>query len=197
MRAPARRGFTLIELMISMLLLSVVLGAVVSVVLGMQRSYIRQRQVAGSDDALRAAESTLLTVLRSAGANPKGTISSGANPQLSVNPLSHATFDNVRTVADFNPADGDTNDPLEDVTVSVANDTMYVRWQAGGATSPVAYGIRSLLFEYFASNGVALTTATQAGMATRVKITMDAVSHTRPVTLTRREQLWLYLRNRR
>lgn len=196
MRARARRGFTLVELMLSMLLLSVVLGAVVSVVLTMQRSYIRQRQVAGSDDALRAAESTLLTVLRSAGANP--LMMTGASiPQLAADPLGHGTFDNVRAVADFNPADGDTNDPLEDVTVSVASDTMFVRWQAGGSTDAVAYGIRSLLFEYYASNGVALTTASQASMATRVKITMTAISHTRPVTLTRREQLWLYLRNRR
>jgi prepilin-type N-terminal cleavage/methylation domain-containing protein len=197
MRTPTRRGFTLIELMISMLLLSIVLTAVVSVVLTMQKSYVRQRQVAGADDALRSAESTLLTVLRSAGANPKGTISAGTSPQLVVDPLSHGAFDNVRAVADYNPTDGDTNDPLEDVTVSVSNDTMYVRWQAGGSTDPVAYGIRSLLFEYYASNGVALTTSSQAALATRVKITMTAISHTRPVSLTRREQLWLYLRNRR
>lgn len=193
MRSSVRRGFTLIELMISMLLLSIVLGAVVSVVVTMQRSYLRQRQVAGSDDALRAAESTLLNVMRSAGANPYAI----TGPRLSADPLGHGVFDNVRTVADFNPADGDTNDPLEDVTVSVANDTMYVRWQAGAATQPAAYGIRSLLFEYYASNGVALTTVSQAGLATRVKITLTAISHTRPVTLTRREQLWLYLRNRR
>lgn len=197
MRAKTRSGFTLIELMISMLLLSVVLGAVTSVVLSMQKSYIRQRQVAGSDDALRSAETTLLSVLRSAGANPLTIAGSSSSPQLQANPLGHTTFDNVRAVADFNPADGDTTDPLEDVTVSVANDTLYVRWQAGGATEPAAYGIRSLLFEYYASNGVALTTASQASMATRVKITMTAISHTRPVTLTRREQLWLYLRNRR
>jgi prepilin-type N-terminal cleavage/methylation domain-containing protein len=193
MRPRARRGFTLIELMISMLLLTIVLGAVVSVVLSMQKSYVRQRQVAGSDDALRAAESTLLSALRSAGANPYSI----TGPALQVDPLSHGTFDNVRAIADFNPADGDTNDPLEDVTVSVANDTMYVRWQAGATTDAVAYGIRSLLFEYYASNGVALTTVSQASMATRVKITMTAISHTRPVVLTRREQLWLYLRNRR
>jgi prepilin-type N-terminal cleavage/methylation domain-containing protein len=193
MKRRARGGFTLIELMISMLLLSIVLGAVVSVVLTMQKSYVRQRQVAGSDDALRAAETALLGVLRSAGANPYAI----TGPALYANPLSHGTFDNVRAVADFNPADGDVNDPLEDVTVSVANDTMYVRWTVGGTTDPVAYGIRSLLFEYYASNGVALTTASQAAMATRVKITMTAISHTRPVSLTRREQLWLYLRNRR
>lgn len=193
MRSRARGGFTLIEMMISMLLLFIVLGAVVGVVLSMQKTYIRQRQVAGAEDALRSAESTLLSALRSAGANPYSI----TGPQLSVDPLGHATFDNVRAVADFNPADGDTDDPLEDVTVSVANDTMYVRWTAGGTTDPVAYGIRSLLFEYYASNGVALTTASQASMASRVKITMTAISHTRPVTLTRREQLWLHLRNRR
>jgi prepilin-type N-terminal cleavage/methylation domain-containing protein len=193
MRTRPRGGFTLIELMISMLLLSIVLGAVVSVVLTMQKSYVRQRQVAGSDDALRAAETALLGVLRSAGANPYSI----SGPALAADPLGHGTFDNVRAVADFNPADGDVSDPLEDVTVSVANDTMYVRWTAGGTTDPVAYGIRSLLFEYYASNGVALTTASQASMATRVKITMTAISHTRPVSLTRREQLWLYLRNRR
>lgn len=195
MSIRTRSGFSLIELMISLTLLTVVLGAVVRVTLSMQRSYVRQVEVSGADDALRAAESSVLTLLRTAGANPF-TITGASAPQLHPDPLGHGAFDNVRAVADFNPADGDTNDMLEDVIVSVASDTMRVRWLAGGTTDAVAYGIRALQFQYYASNGVALTTVTQAALATRVKVTITAVSHNRPVVLTRRE-LWLTLRNRR
>ena len=38
-----RRAFTLVEVMLSLVLLSVVLGAVTNVTLNMQRIYLRQR----------------------------------------------------------------------------------------------------------------------------------------------------------
>jgi prepilin-type N-terminal cleavage/methylation domain-containing protein len=189
-----RRGFSLIELMISMVLLTVELGAVKRVTLSMQRSYVRQQQVTAADDALRAAELTLLTVMRTAGANPYAL--SGTNaPQLDPDPTNSGVFNSVRAVADFNPANGVTTDNLEDVQVSVVSDTMRVRWVRGGTADPVAFGIRSLLFQYYASNGVATTTKANVAVATRVKITITAIAHTRTDVLTQRV-FWLNLRNR-
>ena len=188
------RGFTLPELLISLVLLGVVLGSVLGVVVSMQRGYVRQREVARADDALRLAETTLAGILRMARANPLGMTGASA-PRLEANPRNAAGFDNVRVVADFNPADGATTGLLEDVLVWAESDTIFVRWQAGQQPSPVAFPVRSLLFEYD-SSGTALTTAAAAGRAaTRVKVTITAPRHTRSAALARRE-IWVHLRNR-
>lgn len=190
-----RAGFSLIELMISLVLLTVVLGAVMRVTLSMQKSYIRQREVTGADDAIRTTEAMLITVMRAAGANPYGLTGTNA-PQLDPDPSNSGTFNSVRAVADFNPADGDTNDSMEDVLVTVVSDTLEIRSSAGASSVAVAYGIRSLRFEYFASNGTALTTKANVSIATRVKVTITALVHTRSSVTTQRV-FWINLRNRR
>jgi prepilin-type N-terminal cleavage/methylation domain-containing protein len=201
MSAPSRGlgtgGFTLIELLISLGLLSVVLGSVVAVMVSMQRGYIRQRDAAKAEDALRVAETTLLTIFRSAEANPRGMTGPLA-PRILANPLSHATFDNVRVVSDFNPADGDVADPVEDVLISISNDTLLVRWQAvsGASATAVAFPIRTLLFEYFTATGTVPLTAVQISLARRVRITLTAPRHSRTNAMLRRET-WVFLRNRR
>lgn len=198
MTGRGHKGFTLVELVVSLTLLSVIVGAVVGVTLGMQRGYVRQRETVTAEDALRIAETTIATILRSAGANPRD-LSGGSAPRLEPNPLNHATFDNLRVVADFNPADGNMNGDLEDVQLWVANDTLFVRWKAataGGVAAPVAYPVRSVLFQYYANDGTLLTSVPQVVGATRVKVTLTAPRHNRPTVLTRRE-IWVYLRNRR
>jgi hypothetical protein len=98
-------------------------------------------------------------------------------------------------VADFNPSDADVNDPLEDVQVWALNDTLFVRWQAGAAAAPVAWPVRSLLFQ-FDSSGTILATNAAARTATRVRVTLQAPRHARTAVLARRDT-WVYLRNRR
>jgi prepilin-type N-terminal cleavage/methylation domain-containing protein len=190
-----RRAFTLVEVMLSLVLLSVVLGAVTNVTLNMQRIYLRQREATAADDALRTTELMLVAVLRSAGANPKNMTGTNA-PMLDPDPNNTGTFNGLRAVADFNPPNSSTSDNLEDVLVQVASDTLKVRWTAGGTLDPVAAGVRSLAFEYYASNGVLLTTKTNVSVATRVKVTVTAVEHTRSTVLAQRV-FWVNLRNRR
>lgn len=198
MRRLGRAGFTLTELLISLGLLSIVLAAVMAVVVNMQQGYVNQREAARGEDALRLAESALITILRTAESNPRKIVGFNA-PRILANPLSHATFDNVRVVSDFAAPgpDGDVADRLEDVLVSVANDTLYIRWQAGvGIGEPVAYPVRSLLFEYYTANGTVPLTAAQIGTARRVRFILTAPRHPRTTALVRRET-WVYLRNRR
>lgn len=185
-------GFTLVEVLMTLVILSLVSASLFSVTLSMQRDYARQKSETQAQEALRTAESALSTVLRTAGADLRG----GTLGLLEADPLNHGVFDNVRAVADFNPADGDVSDPLEDVTVSVDDDTLFVRWQAGGATLPLAYPVRELLFEFYAGNGTALTTKAQAANAARVKIELAAAEEASSSDLERREA-WVYLRNRR
>jgi prepilin-type N-terminal cleavage/methylation domain-containing protein len=188
-----RAGFTILELLVSLTLLAVVLGGIVGVIVSMQRGYIRQRETAASDASLRVAEATLATILRAAGADARNT----GQGLLDPNPLTHATFDNVRVRADFNPTpDGDMLDQLEDVQAWTQSDTLYVRWQAGGTPQAVAAPVRSMLFQYFAANGAILPTAAQVVGATRVRIILIAPRHSRTNALARRDS-WVYLRNRR
>ena len=192
MRTGTRAGFTLAELIVSMTLLGFILAAIFATVLKTQRSATRQQDVVNAQNAVRDAEQILVSVLRTAGADPMKSRLALLDP----NPLGSAVYDNFRAVADFNPVDDDVLDPLEDVQVHVANDTLFVRWQANQAPQAVAYPITSLRFAYYSSNGTLATAAAQIALATRVKVTIVAPHSPHNNTLERRES-WVYLRNRR
>jgi prepilin-type N-terminal cleavage/methylation domain-containing protein len=192
MRLQERTGFTLIELMISITMLGIVLGALTVSMLSMQRGYIRQRDMVRSEDALRSADLIISSILRTAGANPRNMTGAGA-PRI--DPLA-PPFDTLRVVADFNPADGDVADLLEDVQVWALNDTLFVRWQAGAAATPVAFPVRNLSFQYDSAGTVLATNADVARAARRVRVRIEAPRHSRTNVLARRDS-WVYLRNRR
>jgi prepilin-type N-terminal cleavage/methylation domain-containing protein len=192
MQRQACAGFTLTELMISITLLAVVMGSITGTVLSMQRGYIRQREVARTEDALRVGEMTITRILQAAGSNPLNMTGAGA-PRI--DPLL-APFDTVRVVADYNPVDGDVADPLEDMQVWVTGDTLYVIWQAGQAPVEVAFPVRSLLFQYDSAGTVLTVPAAITRAATRVRVTITAPRHNRTNVLARRDT-WVYLRNRR
>ena len=187
-----RSGFTLAEALISIVLLGVVLGGVMSLVLKTQQEFFRQQETVRGQDAFRDAEIVIGTVLRAAGADPGETKLAKLEP----NPLNHPYFDNLRTVSDFNPVNRLFTDPLEDVLVYAQNDTLYVRWQAGTLPQPVAYPVRTIRFAYYDNAGTPLTTVASVANATRVKVTMTTLRSSRDATLERRES-WFYLRNRR
>ena len=192
MPRQARAGFTLVEMMISLTMLAIVMGGLTTVMVSMQRGYTRQRETARSEDALRNAELTISSSLRYAGANSRNMTGAGA-PR--VDPLA-PPFDTLRIVADFNPADADVADPLEDVLVYAVNDTLYVRWQAGAAIAPVAWPVRTLAFQFDSSGTILATNADVARAATRARVTLEAPKHARTTQLARRIS-WVYMRNRR
>lgn len=194
MTPSKRSGFSLAELIITLALFGIVMAGVTSVVVSMQKGYARERNVSRSQDALRVAETTIANILRMAGANPMSLTGVNA-PVIDPNPRSAGSYNNIRVVADFNPVNGNMNSVLEDVLVYTQSDTMYVRWQAGMAATPVAYPVRSLLFSYD-SSGTALTApAVIARAANRVKVVLTAPSHKSTGPLARRE-IWVQLRNR-
>src|SRR5918994_3385728 len=188
-----RRGFTLVEVMIALTMLAIIMGGVVSTMVSMQRGYIRQREVARTEDALRIAELTITRILQSAGSNPLNIVPTAANPPR-INPYT-APFDSLQVVADFNPVDADVNDLLEDMLVYALNDTLFVRWQSGGAVSPVAFPVRTLLFQYDSAGTVLADPIVIRRAATRVRVTLEAPRHNRTNLLSRRDT-WVYLRNR-
>lgn len=185
-------GFTLVEMMITIALLSVVLGGLLGVVISVQKDYVRQRDVNRSQEALRAAENAITTILRSARADPFET----GNALIDPNPLGNPEWDNLRVVSDYNPADGDFADPLEDVTFQRSNGTeLSVRWQAGGSRQILAHPVKKLRFRYYDATGAEITNASQVNdEAVRVKIEIAADKGVRSSAVDEIES-WVYLRN--
>lgn len=185
-------GFSLVEMLITMTLLSVIMGAMFSVIVQTQQEYVRQQEALTAEEILRAVEQTLTVIVRSGAADPRATGLTGFDPD----PLNRGRMDNIRVVSDFNPADGDLQDPLEDVILQRLGDTVFVQWQRNTPVQPLAYPVTDMLFEYYAADNSRLTTRAQISSATKIRIILLARSRTRSNALDRREA-WVYMRNRR
>jgi prepilin-type N-terminal cleavage/methylation domain-containing protein len=191
-----RAGFTILELVISMTILSVVLGASTIMLLKVQQQYTSRRGVAGTTDQLRSIELTLMRLFQTARANPKN-ITAVANLAMVVNPIgrSGSTWDNVELRADFNPVDGTVNGNLENVRIELTQDTVFVRWKKGGTAEPIAYPVKELRFQFYRLDGTEITNVTAAGdSARRVRITIGLPVDAQSAAIIRRET-WLSLRN--
>lgn len=188
MTTHPRRGFTLIEMMVSMTLLVIVMSSVFGVMAQSQREYAAQREVVRARETLQGIEILLTRVLRSGRADPR-QVGVGL---LDPDPLDNGVFDNIRVVSDLN-GDGLTNALMEDVEVRLEADTLWMRWQSGAAEQAVALGVTGLEFEYYALDGTLQTTLAGAAVAPRVKM---AVAVRRPDAggLLRRES-WVQIRN--
>ena len=185
----ARAGFSLAELIVTLGLLSFVTGALVRTMVGVMKSYGSQTKSARSVESLRAAEMLVTRALRASRADARAIGSATITPD----PLAHGTWDNVRLRSDLN-SDGDVADQLEDMQISVSSDTMFVRWAAGQTPQAAAYPVRSLLFEFFKTDGTAVPTASGIATARRVRLTI-AVPREPGSNILVLRQTWVYLRN--
>jgi type IV pilus assembly protein PilW len=102
-------GFTLVELMITIVISSIILTAIYSAYLSQQRTAIAQEQVAEMQQNIRAALDILSNEIRMAGFDPAGGAMTGiitANPGL------------ISFTQDIN-SDGDSGDSEENLTYSL------------------------------------------------------------------------------
>ncbi len=189
-RGGRRSGVTLVEMLVTLGLLSVVMGTVTGMILRTQREYTRQREAIRLQENMRNAEMVIARLLRTAAVDPLG-LSIG---RVDIDPLAHGTFDNVRVRSDFNPADGDVLDALEDALVYTSDDTLYVRWQAGAVPQPIAYPVRSLLFEYFAADDTPITSQALIANAAKAKYTVTAPAKPGDAAIKSRIA-WVHFRN--
>lgn len=187
-----RAGFSIMEVMVAMAIFTVVMAALMSVVIGLQRRFVDQRERVRAQESLRVAQMTLGPLLRAAGADPKNSGLTSVN----VDPDNDGIFDDLRVKTDFNPIDGDVDDPLEDVHVYVASDTMWIRWQVGAAPQPLAWPIKSLMFEYYGNNGAKILPAIETVGATRARFIIESPRDIRTGQLERTEAWWVNMRNR-
>ena len=188
-RSRARAGFSLTELLVSMTLLTIVMGSIVSVITRVQRDYARQRVRDESMRAVRSAELLMGRVFRTAGADPNKVGITGIQAQ----PNGVAS---VRVRADFNPADGDVNDDLEDVTIDMNGQEMRVKWRGTGVSAALVSPISGLTFEYYRRDGTQITNLVHADSAKRVRIIITSPMVDRDGnTTTHRSESWAFVRN--
>lgn len=182
-------GFSILELIVAMVLLGVIMAALFGTITRTQQRYVEQRASTRAHETLGLVEQTLMRLFRSARSDPKEVKLSG----ITVNPLNHVNWDNVAIRSDFNPPDGDVDDLMEDVQLSVASDTLFVRWQKNGATTAMAYPVRSMLFQYYSTSGVLLTAVADIVGAARVKFTISVPGKPGAPLVTR--TTWVSIRN--
>jgi hypothetical protein len=154
-------------MIVAFVILGVMLAPLLGTLMTVQKSFVwsRQRsQVAGS---VRYAQLSLTRFMRIAGSNPYGASFIAIDPD----PRRDGLFDDVRLRADYNPADGDTDDLGEDLTFYVRGNTMFVRFGVDGVEEPYLVGIDSLAFEYYDRDGSVITDLERvAGWATSVRM---------------------------
>ncbi len=148
-------GFTIVGMIVAFVVLGFVLSPLVRTLLTAQEGFVRSRQRTQTANSVRYAHLALTRYMRNAGSSPYLVPIEGVDPD----PRRDGVFDDVRLRADYNPADGDTDDPGEDLTFYVRADTMFLRSGGDGVEQPYLIGVDSLAFEYYDWNGVMITDA--------------------------------------
>jgi Tfp pilus assembly protein PilW len=204
-------GFSLVELLVSSVIVTAMMGTVIMVASQMQRSYTSQVDGAGVQQEARFALDWITRTLVSAGSNPQA-ITIGACPAAGTafrairrDPNADGVQNDVRVHADINPPNGvlggvggilGCTESREDITISydAANRSIMRRDNnTEAAAVPMSDTVISnLLFTYLDNNRVA--TANDGSVAF-VRVTVTAQTPQRdayrnaPLTFTMSEEV--------
>lgn len=156
-------GFTLVELMISIVISAMVFGAIYTAFRSQQKSTDTQIQIAQMQQNLRAASLLMTRELRMTGFDPSGdagaTVTSALPNALRVTMDLRGDDPPAGVDADgdgITDPDGDLTDPGEDVTYSLyvdADGTQKLGRAAPALNRPVAENIEVLEFFYTMADG--------------------------------------------
>lgn len=135
-------GFTLVEMLVALLIISIISGAAYSMFMSLSRSYTTQSVASAVQQRVRAAIDYMIRDIRIAGLDPLQTGGFG---------VVSATPTVFRLTADKN-MDGDTNDAAEDVTYSVAGGNLQLTDDQG--TETLSRYVTDFSFTYFDQDGV-------------------------------------------
>jgi len=134
--ASRESGFSLVELLVTMVVMLTVLGVVTQVVVRSNVVYAQQRAHLERRYNTATTVEMIARLLRQA-------------ESISTDPDGNNALDSVRIVADWNPRDGDTTDPYENITFSQAGTTLFKREPTDAAVVPFAENVDRLTFAYF------------------------------------------------
>jgi prepilin-type N-terminal cleavage/methylation domain-containing protein len=149
------RGFSLVELLVTMVVILAVLATVTHIFIQSNNVYRQQRAHLDRRYGASATLDMIVRLLRQA-------------QTIATDPDGNGQLDSVAITADWNPRDGDITDPYEDIRFSVANGALVKLEPTDAAPVPFADGITALNFAYFNPAGGAVLNplvATQAQLA--------------------------------
>ncbi len=142
-------GFSTLGMIVAITLLGLLLAPMLGTIVSAQRGFVSSRDRARAAGSVRYAHLALTRFMRLAGSSPVGLPLPGIDPD----PDGDGVFNDVRLRSDYNPADGDVDDPGEDLVFFLRADTMYVRSGVDGEDEPYLIGVDSLAFEYYDRDG--------------------------------------------
>lgn len=149
MEKDKQLGFSLIEVLISMAIGMVIIGALTSTFVSQRRSYDVQQQITEAVQMARAAMNMMQSEVRLAGYDPTEAGFSGI-------PYSSTQ---LQVLSDLN-SDGDTSDSNENITYAHYDATDEIKRNTGGGFQPFANNIQSFTFSYLNADGNTATNST-------------------------------------
>jgi type II secretory pathway pseudopilin PulG len=166
----SEEGFTIVELLISILVSAIVLAAVSAAFIVQNKSFSNQEQVVDAQEHARAALQLMTKELLMAGYDP----TAGADAGILV-----ADSHTIRFTMDI-VGDGDVADANEDITYALDATENQVTRKVGssGTPQPIAENIEALTFTYFDSDDNALTPLPLDDPSDRARITRVSVEVT-------------------
>lgn len=183
---PARRGFTLPEILVAFALLMIVAGAATRALLNTSRGMRSQREITATEDGLRALQQTLNVMVRAAGANPGRITAANIMPRLEGVTGNATSCSRVRLVSDLN-GDRDVSDPMEDVELYLAGQALMGRWSTGGSVDTIVAPVSTLTFGMQTAAGASIACATSMPTARRVQVTIEAPRRSGSLQVIRRQ----------
>jgi prepilin-type N-terminal cleavage/methylation domain-containing protein len=133
----ASAGFTMIEMLIAIGMLSILFGSIYNGFVNLNRSYTTENVKAGIQQNARIGVEFMVHDIRLAGLDPLSTASAG---------ILQATASSIRFSADAN-LDGDLGDPFEDIRYALNGDILEQTNHLG--TETLLDSVEALEFRYF------------------------------------------------
>jgi type IV pilus assembly protein PilW len=156
----SEQGFTLVELLVTIVVASVVLAGIFSTFYSQHTSYLNQEQIVSMQQNLRVAMYLMERDIRMAGYDPNGDSGAGI---LTANATSIRIAQDLTNNAGTEIPDGDVGDPGENITYLLQDadgdgDMDLVRIDHNGVgVQMIAEDIDALNFVYLNQNGVVTT----------------------------------------
>ncbi len=182
------KGFSMLELMITMVIFAVVMTGVVQMFTSTSKYHTTQEMMMNVSQDIRAAKQLITYELRTAGCNPVGTTRMGF--LTDADDSQNTDANSIHFTLDLNN-DGDADDPNEEVAYYRTNDNCTggagailaagdntvgcLRRNTGGGGQPVAANVTDLQFNYFDADGnptPALTTNTLLDTVRTVQVSI-------------------------
>lgn len=196
-----KKGFTLVELMITLAMSGIIVAAIYSAYIIQQKTYYTQGQVVDMQQNLRAAMEVMESEIRMAGYDPSGNKRAGITTVPTSSQLSFSYYSSedvakgpgnpdVNIVYSFDPADGPNAYGI--VNKFPAAQTVPVAFRRninGGGLQDLAEGIQAIEFCYVLDGGSRKTNLvlSELDKIMAIQITMLAVASQRDPKYTNTE----------